>query len=104
MYYYYFIVFIYFIIFHYLIIYPNFIFYLLLFLILLFFNVIFRVIANDLSISVSSWTDSEEAVIYYDKIRTHVLPFESEWSKEEFSIGLKLFIDSLVYTVTGNRY
>jgi len=54
-----------------------------------------RVIAEELSISVSTWCDSEEIQLYYDAIQKVALPFEENWSKQQFAIGLKVFIEEI---------
>lgn len=54
-----------------------------------------------MSISANIWCDSEELQIFYDQIRAAPLPFEESWSTEEFTIGLKIFIDMLLEELYG---
>jgi len=55
-----------------------------------------RVIAEDVSISVSMWSSSEEALFYYEKILTIPLPFETHWTREQNIGALHSFIRDLV--------
>jgi len=55
-----------------------------------------RVIAEELSISVSTWCDSEEIQVYYDTIQTAPLPFQAHWSTEQFGVALQLFVKALI--------
>lgn len=50
----------------------------------------------DLSISVSTWGDSEEIQLYYDHIQETPLPFEENWTKEQYSVALRVFINVLL--------
>jgi ribosomal protein L16 Arg81 hydroxylase len=61
-----------------------------------------RVIAEDFSVSVSVWTDSEETVLYLDKIMVHSLPFDEGWAKADFQVGIKVFADILLKNIGGN--
>ena len=62
-----------------------------------------RVIAEDFSVSVSVWTDSEETILYLDRIMVHSLPFEEGWSKSEFQVAIKVFVDMLLKKIGGSK-
>jgi len=58
-----------------------------------------RVIAEDVSISVSVWCDSEEVQMYYDYIQKQPLPFEDSWTKEQFAVSLQIFGKMLIDSI-----
>jgi hypothetical protein len=53
------------------------------------------------SISVSVWTDSEEAQVYYDEIMASALPFESDYTADQFASAIRLFIQELCKSLHG---
>jgi hypothetical protein len=46
-----------------------------------------------MSISVSLWSDSEELVLYYEKLNKIPLPFEAEWSVGHKMIAAQILIN-----------
>jgi len=55
-----------------------------------------RVIAEELSISVSFWCDSEELQVYLESIKREPLPFEEHWTPKQLALATSLFLRKLI--------